>query len=222
MEQLFDLCDRFSGSAVSERWRSLLELYHIMELETEAFQRQFNVRCPEGCGTCCEHFIPDLSEIEASLIAAYLLYVKQDERFSERLQGTSEQSGACPLYNAGSPFHCTVYPVRGMICRLFGACASEDKDGHPVFRRCKHNTDPTAAATLTRSDFAASAAPVPTMQRYGVQFNALEARMDTATLSEAVLREMNRLRFISAYLGSGSNDDDNGGSDPLLPEPQAS
>lgn len=221
MEQLFTLCDRFAGSSVSAPWRSLLELYAVIERETAAFQAHFNVHCPEGCGTCCEHFIPDPSELEASLIAAYLLYVKQDDSLIDRLVNFDDASKTCPLYSSVSPFHCTIYPVRGLICRLFGACPSEDKGGHPVFRPCKYNSD-HSASFLGAERFSDAKEQVPTMQRYAVQFNALSTNGTTRTLAEAVLREMNRLRFIGACLSSGSHDDDNGGSDPLMPTPQAS
>lgn len=223
MEQLYALCDRFAGSSVSETWRSLLDLYQEIERETEAFQDAFNVHCPGGCGTCCERFIPDLSVAEASLVAAYLMLVKEDKRPLDRILGDeTKESTACPLYDPDTMFHCTVYPVRGMICRLFGACPSEDKGGHPVFRRCKYHPDPGSPAVITAADFVASSIDVPTMQRFAMRFSAVDRGTGTLTIREAISREFNRLQFLAACIDSGSNDDDNGGSDPIIPTPQAS
>lgn len=220
MEQLNALCERFSGTSISGQWRDLLDLYTRIELETDAFRQAFAVHCPDGCGTCCEHFVPDLSTLEASLVAAYLLFVKQDADAERRLVESMENPGtSCPLYNPDSPFHCTVYPVRGMICRLFGACPSEDKTGKPVFRKCKYNTDESAQPLLGPQQFGDDHAAIPTMQRYALHFSSIASDSESLTLADAVVRQMRRLLFLASYLTEGSNDDDNGGSDPLVPTP---
>jgi len=208
-----NLCGLFDGSSIADQWRRLIDLYHVMEEETGAFCQAYDIHCPQGCGTCCEHFIPDLTSVEASLIAGYLLF----ETRIPLLVGKLHESGgtACPLYDPDSGHHCTVYPVRGLICRLFGACPSEDKRGLPVFRKCKYNEDPKARS-LSENDISQ---PVPTMQRYSVEFSAIDDGGGTKPLGEAVMEQMNRLRFLAAYLENGSDDDDNGGSDPLLPTP---
>ncbi|MGE0075345.1 MAG: YkgJ family cysteine cluster protein [Sphaerochaetaceae bacterium] len=219
MEALYSLCDRFSEFSVSSQWRSLLDLYLLIEKETTSFQQTYGVACPPGCGTCCEHFVPELTELEASLIGAYLLFVKQDPSVLARLDAYEASSGTCPLYNPDSPYHCTVYPVRGMICRLFGACPSEDKFGNPIFRKCKYNTDVQSPVLLDAKDFGTGAAAVTTMRKLSVQFSALEPLAATLPITDAVLRSLSRLQFIAAHMGSDSHDDDNGGSDPLVPTP---
>ena len=210
------LCDRFAGAAVASQWRSLLELYKTIEQETASFCHAFDVHCPSGCGTCCEHFVPELTDAESSLIAAYLLYVKNAPA---PVAGAGSLSGPCPLYDAHSDHHCTVYPVRGMICRLFGACPSENKGGFPVFRKCKYNEDAKATAKLGPEDFGSESGTVPTMQRYAVKFSSITDGSQSKPLGIAVTEQMNRLRFIAAYLDCESGGDDNGGTDPLVPTP---
>jgi Fe-S-cluster containining protein len=219
MEALYSLCDRFSEFSVSSQWRSLLDLYLLIEKETTGFQEIYKVSCPPGCGTCCEHFIPELTELEASLIGAYLLFVKQDPSVVARLDAFDASSGTCPLYNPEPPYHCTVYPVRGMICRLFGACPSEDKFGSPIFRKCKYNNDVESPLVLDAKDFGTDTQTVPTMRKLSVQFSTLEPLAATLPIADALLRSLSRLQFIAAHMGSDSHDDDNGGSDPLVPTP---
>ncbi len=106
-----------------------------------------------------------------------------------------------------------------MICRLFGACPSEDKYGNPIFRKCKYNTDVQSPVLLDAKDFGAGATAVPTMRKLSVQFSALEPLAATLPIADAVMRSLSRLQFIAAHMGNDSHDDDNGGSDPLVPTP---
>lgn len=197
----------------------LIELYDTIERETAAFRHAFGVHCPDGCGICCEHFVPDLTELEASLIAAYLLFVHAKEGFSitDAFRNAGDSSG-CPLYDPDSSFHCTVYPARGMVCRLFGACPSEDKLGKAVFRACKYNTDGASPRFIDSAMFAVKGCDVPTMHAYGIQFSALEQTLTAKPLADAVLDEIGRLRFLAAYVDSDSRDG-GGGSGPVIPAP---
>ncbi len=218
MKEIHELCDLLPGTFMADSWRSILELYDEARLASDRFQESFNVHCPEGCGTCCEHFVPELTEAEASLIAAYILLIKEDERLLERLL-KHDGEAPCPLYDANSPYHCTVYPARGLICRLFGACPSEDKNGLAVFRKCKYNEAQDTPNLISAQDFAHAAAPVSTMREFGVRLSSMTGPHDPQPLAAAVLAAISQLRFIANYLASGSHDDDNGGAGPEIPTP---
>jgi uncharacterized protein len=218
MKQIHDLCELLTGTFVADSWCSLLKLYDEAQLATDGFQQVFGVRCPAGCGTCCEHFVPELTEAEASLIAAYILFIKEDEGLIERLR-RHDGRAPCPLYDADSPYHCTVYPARGLVCRLFGACPSEDKSGSPVFRKCKYNTMQDTPMFISAKDFSSAATHVPTMQEFGVRLSTMTGSRPPQPLAIATLTAISQLRFIAGYLGSDSHDDDNGGAGPEIPTP---
>lgn len=55
----------------------LVELYSTIENQTNNFCTYYSIACGSGCGTCCEHFMPDITVGEARLVAAYLLFVKK-------------------------------------------------------------------------------------------------------------------------------------------------
>lgn len=219
MNEIHELCDLLSGTYIAENWRSLIDLYEKSTSATQIFQSTFGVYCHPGCGTCCEHFLPELSEVEASLMAAYILLIKQDHTLVERLQNHDGEGAPCPLYTPDSPAHCLVYPVRGLICRLFGACPSEDKSGHPVFRKCKYNLAIDTPVYIGAQSFLESPLESLTMQDYGVRLSSMGGGNQPLPLTEAVLKAIVQLQFIAAYRDSGSNDDDNGGSGPDIPTP---
>ncbi|MHC1693572.1 MAG: YkgJ family cysteine cluster protein [Sphaerochaetaceae bacterium] len=219
MKDIHELRGILPGTYIAGIWRLTLGLYDEVERQTSVFQKKHHIHCPQGCGTCCEHFVPDLTEAEASLIAAYLLLVKEDLSLVEALRKHDGQTAPCPLYNAVSPFHCAVYPARGLICRLFGACASDNKLGQPVFRKCKFNSATDTPLSITPEQFAETPEAVPTMREFGIRLESIGDPNVKRPLAEAVLAALDQLRFIAAYRFSDPNDDDNGGAGPQIPNP---
>jgi Fe-S-cluster containining protein len=70
------------------------------------------MQCDEGCGDCCG-LIP-VNETEFRKVERYVK--------DHGIVPIEHHDGTCPLYQDGK---CTVYPVRPLICQLFGH--SEDK-----------------------------------------------------------------------------------------------
>ncbi len=190
----------FEGTHHHQDMSQLAALYEEIEGETTRFKGEFSIACPPGCGTCCEHFNPDITALEASLVAAYLLLEESKRPLLERLYSEGVDEGPCPLYDKENPCHCTVYEVRPLICRLFGAAASLTKSGEAVFRQCKYNTEGTMPALLTFDK------PVATLQSYSYALRSLDGR-GVDLLSSQVRMMAEQLQFLISLLGSG--DDDN-------------
>ena len=62
-----------SGTTVSERLDELLRLYAEAEHAVSRWKEKSGVFCMDGCGVCCERFMPDILPVEADLIAVFLL-----------------------------------------------------------------------------------------------------------------------------------------------------
>jgi hypothetical protein len=149
--------------------------------------------------------MPDITVSEARLVAAYLLLFKKDTTRIEAVNNAQgNTSGPCPLYDPDSPHHCTVYQARPLICRLFGACASQGKDGRAVFRRCKYNGEQTMPLSLTFDE------DVPVMQDYSYALRSLDdGNGKVGYLSEMVSSLVEQLRFLSSMLSlDDTNPDD--------------
>jgi Fe-S-cluster containining protein len=65
------------------------------------------MQCDDGCGECCG-LVP-ATETEFRRIERY---IKEHD-----ITPIATTNGTCPLYQGGK---CTVYPVRPLICQLFG------------------------------------------------------------------------------------------------------
>lgn len=234
MKDLEELYATMPDTFVVETLTQLRDIYQELESSTERFKTTYRISCPSGCGSCCERFVPDITAVEARMVAAYLLFVKQapqtvamladhpdgiDFQLRSSPDATKPASSGCPLYDPDNPYHCTVYPARPLICRLFAASASEGKDGRPVFRRCKLDPEDSMPVLL---ELGAAQDDVPTMRDYGFRVRAIGGGNDAVQLlPQAVFEAASQLQFIARVLGIGISPDSNPDDTPT-PTPIAS
>ena len=142
----FDLeLEKIKGTELYDHIVRTRRIYASLEEHQKNFCSGFNVHCKSGCGSCCEHFVPDITDLEAEYLEFGLLSEGRDEAVLEAVSKMNHDAPPCPLYDINNKeHHCTVYEYRPLVCRLFGAAASKDKEGHPVFRNCKWNDNPGA------------------------------------------------------------------------------
>ena len=199
MDDFNSIIAQLEGSHIASSWSSLLDLYNEIDQYAAQFTQKTGVSCPTGCGTCCEHFFPDITELEASLIGAYLVFIKKDEKLFQKLN-TIEEPKRCPFYEKEDPFHCQIYPVRAMVCRMFASVPSRDKYGLAQFKRCKYNDKVGQQANLEH-DFIVSKIPeIKTMVDFSSNFASIAMSISTQDLDIAVINAIEHLQFISAYL----------------------
>jgi Fe-S-cluster containining protein len=217
------ISDSIPPSLLRDRLVSLAELYRRADEAVTAFCAGSGLSCPHGCGTCCEGFVPDVMPLEAAAVAAYL--VDKDREAAWSLAGARpEGSGGpgCPLYVADTPWHCTVYEARPLVCRLFAFSAVRDKRGQSSFALCRlmsavqDAVSPGTASpgTALRSATGAAiletfkAAP-PFMADYGNEILALDPHSngDRASLPEALVDAMSQVLFLAGMKALDSQDD---------------
>ncbi len=138
-----ELMQALEGTREKEVIDALDGIYADIELRQREWKEAASFSCLDGCGSCCAHFEPDLLEAEALYLAAWIL--EHDRPLAERLlEGShvSKNNGdGCILFDPDTPFHCTVYGGRCLICRLFGYSGDLDKDGKRRWRPCRFYPD---------------------------------------------------------------------------------
>ncbi len=67
--------------------------------------------------------------------ARWALAMGMEERLLEAAGERKE--GPCVFFDLHGRGHCAVYPLRPLICRLFGFAAVRDKHGQPSYRPCR-------------------------------------------------------------------------------------
>ena len=130
----------FAGTKIADALNGVHALYVDIDTEQRVWKRHTPAPCPAGCGMCCEHFEPDVYEYEALYLAAWLLAHDADKAETIRtcgaLQSRNNDDG-CFLYDPNTPYHCTVYGGRCLICRLFGHSGTRGKDMKIHWKPCK-------------------------------------------------------------------------------------
>lgn len=166
--------------------KELAGLYEELDVRLTSFARQMGIACPAGCGSCCKNFEPEILPVEAMALAIYIYRYGQVSSWEELKARRPE--GSCPFYRADSPAHCSIYPARPLVCRLFGFSGTYDKYSRVSYVSCK-NMPYQLKAVFPKDD------PLypPVMVEYGLQLKALQPNEKPALLREAVSQALVRL-----------------------------
>lgn len=219
------ISDIIPPSLLCDRLEALAELYHRADEAVSAFCAGSGLACPHGCGTCCEGFVPDVMPLEAAAVAVFL--ADKDKAAAWSLAG-SGRGQSCPLYVADTPWHCSVYEARPLVCRLFAFSAVRDKRGQSSFALCR--LMPTAPGLEARSASGSSIvetfhAEPPLMADFGNEILALDPHSngDRAPLPEALADALSQVLFLVG-MKAMNEQDDHRDDDPDLrpPMPRAS
>ncbi|MBN1520093.1 MAG: YkgJ family cysteine cluster protein [Spirochaetales bacterium] len=214
-------------SLLRERLLALSELYARADRAVDIFQAASGLGCPFGCGSCCESFIPDILPAEAELVALDLVARDRDQAFRLAASGLEPRQSAsgtpgCPLYRDDTPYHCSVYASRPLICRLFAFSAVRDKHGTAAYSLCRlMPAGPGTPRSAANGDLAAAfGAEPPVMGDYGAELAALDpgSAGGRLPLHEALPPAIMRVLFMA---GLGTNPE-NDGPNLSPPLPQAS
>ena len=146
--------EKFTGTALYEVLTAVEQLYSEIDTDQKDWKAKAPGGCPDGCGKCCVHFEPEIYEAEALYLAAWMLENQKDraEHIAELgeaafIHSSSKGHGdscderyedGCVLFDPCTPYHCTVYGGRCLICRLFGFSGDHGKDGYIRWKPCRH------------------------------------------------------------------------------------
>lgn len=112
-----------------EKIISVKNIYNQSEARIQAFKQATQLNCVPGCGDCCNRFEPYITVLEGLIIADYLTNnPKMLEKF--QLRPSYEQSEVlCPFYVKDVCYHCGIYDIRPLICRMFSFCCKKSPQG---------------------------------------------------------------------------------------------
>ncbi|WP_316634317.1 YkgJ family cysteine cluster protein [uncultured Flavobacterium sp.] len=126
--------------AIEDKVRLVEALFDRLEIEITTFKSETHLFCNAGCGKCCSTPNIDASPLEFLPWAFHLFLNGKAEETLEELRHISAKN--CFLYRSLSvlEYHkgsCSNYRYRGLICRLFGYGATNDKFGKLRLATCK-------------------------------------------------------------------------------------
>lgn len=212
-------------SLLAERLESLAYLYTRADAAVESFARLSGVSCPFGCGSCCEGFVPDILPLEAAYLATFIALKDRQKAYELAAKGLAPRRRddgriGCPLYADDTPYHCTVYEARPLICRMFAFSAVRDKRGEPAFSVCRLGLSRSGLRSASGAALEEGFGAVPpTMADLGSELAAIDpdSAVDRRALPEALALALPRVLFLVGMRGDGPNSDGPNMS-PTLPQ----
>jgi Fe-S-cluster containining protein len=179
--------------------RAVGAVYRRLDRRIAGFRRAAGLSCPRGCGECC------LSpEVEATVLEMLplALRLQRERRLEQTLAGLGpgEPPRPCVFYSP-APLgsfggHCSVYPLRPLVCRLFGFAAMTDPEGRPQLVLCRRlrEADP-AGARKAAAGAASGRLPVPVMSEWSLAMYRLDPGLGTRALpiNEALGQALERV-----------------------------
>jgi uncharacterized protein len=185
---------------------AMLDLFSRLEAETSAFASASGLRCPDGCGACCESPNVYTSVIELEPLAQELVARGEAEAALDRAEAAGP--GPCVFYASHGPGQgrCTVYALRPMICRLFGFAAVRDKQGQPELAGCRVHKAAQPEVMAHARAFVAGGQPVPMMTDWQQQAAELGTSATGALvpINQAIRQALERALFTASLAGAGT------------------
>lgn len=208
----------------------LHKVYGYIEKKQQTWKKVSPMQCPQGCGSCCVDFEPDVLEVEALYMGAWLLQ-HDKSRAEEIAEGSFFSShkdrhpSGCFLFNPDSEFHCTVYEGRALICRLFGYCGDTGKDGKIRWKPCKMLAEGLLQNGFIKRQYtedellSLTGALPPVMSSFLYQAIAIlpEDTGRTIPLSEALPKAIRKLQLIMSFINPTEPESPNDTPTPSAP-----
>lgn len=111
-------------------------LQKTIDRDIRQFKLFNRIDCLEHCSECCRYDNIQATALEFLPFAWHTYRLGLLESWLEKLENHHEPQ--CVFYrNRNEEWGCSIYPVRGLICRLFGFSASLDKNGNPAYAACR-------------------------------------------------------------------------------------
>ncbi len=197
MKEFDELISRLEDTGIGNQLAAIADFYDSIEHSFDRFTEEAHISCPSGCGECCREFTPPVTSSEALAIAAWTYFVQ--ERDVRPLMRFTVTGKGCPFADQmREGGKCTIYQVRPLLCRLFGAAATRTKRGLE-FRRCSKNPEPeTMPELITEAEMPSDP---PVMDVFGLRLEELEGNSSgQEDLQKGVTDALNRLLMIISLL----------------------
>ena len=122
-----------------EKIRKVERVFKQLEKETQEFGKQSNLKCLTNCNLCCLKKGLEANVLEFLPLAHHLVKNNLHDAALDLLETEPEHCINLAKNPAlGQTAGCSVYEHRGLICRLFGFSAVQDKNARLSVYTCAH------------------------------------------------------------------------------------
>jgi uncharacterized protein len=157
--------------------RAVEEVFDDLDHEIARLQDSTGMHCKFGCGQCCLKPDIEASALEFLPFALHLHKTGQADAWYERVKSTG--SSICLILNPTQPGsgHCSEYPHRGLICRLFGYSARTNKYGKHELITCQIIKTEQSLSYQQAQRLSEEGGNVPVMTDYYMRLHGIDAEL---------------------------------------------
>ena len=94
------------GTEIASELEAISCFFASVQPDFDHFMQKFGISCPSGCGSCCEHFIPDLTRSEALIIASFIIQSERKDELMDMPDGDIH-----PFFHIRRAFFCAFQRV---------------------------------------------------------------------------------------------------------------
>lgn len=120
--------------------RKIMSILFHMEMKALRYGHGIGLKCLPVCGDCCRDDHPEDSVLSALPSAQWAIDNDKIDLLAKA--ALEDPDGQCAFYDHTLEKCCTIYPLRPLICRLFGFAGTRDKYGAVQFRPCRRMPPP--------------------------------------------------------------------------------
>jgi Fe-S-cluster containining protein len=124
------------GGSLERKARHVIGVYRSLDKSSAELRRGSALKCPPGCGKCCQNSVVEATELEMLPLALRLSETGQADEFYRRAEAQKFE-GLCVFFDVDNGRgKCRQYAFRPLVCRLFGFAGNRDKHGQPRLVTC--------------------------------------------------------------------------------------
>ena len=133
--------------------------------QTSYFKKHANIDCLEHCAECCRYDDIEATPIEFLPLAWHAYKLGLIDEWLEKLSNNNSKQCIFSVFEDGK-WGCRVYPVRGMICRLFGFAAVKNKCGKNELAVCHTIKEKCPDIAIKASEYTKKGGKTPVLEEF--------------------------------------------------------
>ena len=141
--------------------------------QSALFKKHAHIDCLEFCADCCRYNDIEATPIEFLPLAWHAYKLGFIDEWLEKLCNNNSKQCIFSAFEDGR-WGCKVYPVRGMICRLFGFSAVKDKNGKHVLAVCHTIKEKSPNMAVKASEYAKKGGKIPVLEEFYSQLSDID------------------------------------------------
>ncbi len=118
-----------------QKVQKIESLYKAIDKEIKNFKQELGIECKTHCSKCCEYDDIQANPLEFIPFAYHAHRLGQLDEWFDKIEAHDSKKCIFHVQENGK-WGCKIYPVRGLICRIFGFSATTSKTGAPQLASC--------------------------------------------------------------------------------------